>query len=61
MLKLLDIPKGWFAQFMFRRALDTAARQMENQSYMQGRIRLTTFVFDIDRISTKQFCLQQEN
>ena len=41
MLTLLDIPKGWFAQFMFRRALDTAARQMENQAYMQGRIILT--------------------
>ena len=37
MLKLLDIPKGWFAQFMFKRALDVSAEQMEHQAYIQGR------------------------
>ena len=38
MLKLLDMPKGWFAQFMFRRALASAAKEMEQQAYMQGML-----------------------
>ncbi len=37
MLKLLDIPKGWFAQFMFKRALESSAKEMELQAYMQGK------------------------
>ena len=37
MLKLLDIPKGWFAQFMFKRALESSAKDMEVQAYMQGK------------------------
>ena len=37
MLKLLDMPKGWFAQFMFRRAIVSAAKEMEQQAYMQGK------------------------
>ena len=37
MLKLLDIPKGWFAQFMFKRALESSAKEMEVQAYMQGK------------------------
>ena len=38
MLHLLDIPKGWIAQFMFKRALESSAKDMERQAYMQGII-----------------------
>ena len=36
MLHLLDIPKDWIAQFMFKRALESSAQDMERQAYMQG-------------------------
>ena len=38
MLHLLDIPKGWIAQFMFKRALESSAKDMERQAYMQGTV-----------------------
>ena len=36
MKKLLDIPQGWFAQFMFGRAVEASAKQMEHQANIQG-------------------------
>ena len=44
MLKLLDIPKGWLAQFMFKRALEASAKEMEIQAYMQGKITIDILV-----------------
>ena len=38
MMKLLDIPDSWFARFMFKRSLDAAANEMEQQAYMQGKV-----------------------
>ena len=49
MLKLLDIPKGWFAQFMFKRALDVSAKQMEHQAYIQGK-KDTLKIFVTDKL-----------
>ena len=38
MLQLLDISDSWLARFMFKRSLDAAANEMEQQAYMQGKI-----------------------
>ena len=68
MLKLLDIPNGWFAQFMFKRALDVSAEQMEHQAYNQGRncltvcvayviIKVTTITSIMENVPASKHCM----